>query len=62
MSQQQETTAANTRRIISEKEAARIRGVSEDTLKRNSERGGKPTRIRISKRRVGYWLHECLDA
>jgi predicted DNA-binding transcriptional regulator AlpA len=62
MSQRQEPVAVNTRRIITEKEAAQIRGCSEDTLKRNSERGGKPTRVKISKRRVGYWLDEVLEA
>jgi hypothetical protein len=48
-------------RIISEDEAAKIRGVSPDTLKRNSERGGKPERKRLSMRRVGYVLREVLE-
>jgi predicted DNA-binding transcriptional regulator AlpA len=60
MSQQEQPSTADNHRIISEKEAAKIRGVSEDTLKRNSERGGKPKRVQISKRRVGYWLDEVL--
>jgi hypothetical protein len=47
-------------RIISEAEAAKIRGVSPDTLRRNSERGGQPERLRLSKRRVGYRLREVL--
>ena len=49
-------------RIISEKEAAEIRGVSPDTLKRNSDRGRKPQRVKVSARRVGYWLDEVLSA
>lgn len=60
---QQEVAVVNHhRRIISEKEAAKICGCSEDTLKRNSDRGGKPTRVKISPRRVGYWLDEVLEA
>jgi predicted DNA-binding transcriptional regulator AlpA len=47
-------------RIISENEAAKIRGISPDTLRRNSERGGKPERLRLSMRRVGYRLREVL--
>ena len=46
--------------IISENEAAKIRGISPDTLRRNSERGGKPERLRLSMRRVGYRLREVL--
>ena len=48
------------RRIISEKEAAEIRGVSPDTLRRNSDRGCKPQRVKVSARRVGYWLDEVM--
>jgi hypothetical protein len=48
-------------RIISEDEAAKIRGVSPDTLRRNSERGNKPTRLKLSLRRVGYRLREVLE-
>jgi predicted DNA-binding transcriptional regulator AlpA len=59
MAEQQQSTNPN-RRIISEREAAQIRGVSEDTLRRNSERGGKPTRVRVSPRRIGYWYDEVI--
>jgi hypothetical protein len=48
-------------RIISENEAAKIRGISPDTLRRNAERGGKPERLRLSLRRVGYRLREVLE-
>ena len=47
-------------RIVSEKEAAEIRGVSPDTLQRQAERGEGPERIRLSPRRVGYRLSELL--
>ena len=47
-------------RIVSEKEAVEIRGVSADTLKRQAERGEGPERIRLSPRRVGYRLSELL--
>lgn len=49
-------------RLISEREAAQIRGVSEDTLRRNSERGGKPRRVQISKGRIGYWRDEVVES
>ena len=48
-------------RIIPENEAAKLRGVSPDTLRRNAERGGKPERLRLSPRRVGYRLREVLE-
>lgn len=47
-------------RIVSEKEAVEIRGVSADTLRRQAERGEGPKRIRLSPRRVGYRLSELL--
>jgi predicted DNA-binding transcriptional regulator AlpA len=49
------------KRVISEDEAARILGVSPDTLRRNAERGNKPERLRLSARRVGYRLSEVLS-
>jgi predicted DNA-binding transcriptional regulator AlpA len=60
MPRQEQSASADNHRIITEKEAAKIRGVSADTLRRNSERGSKPTRVKLSKRRVGYWLDEVL--
>jgi hypothetical protein len=43
-------------RIVSEKEAARLRGVSVDTLRRCEW----PPRLRVSAGRVGYRLGDCL--
>ena len=47
--------------IVSEDRAAKLRGVSTDTLRRNAQRGEGPTRIQLSTRRVGYRLREILD-
>ena len=47
-------------RIVSEKEACEIRGVSPDTLQRQAARGEGPQRIRLSPRRVGYKLSSLL--
>ena len=47
-------------RIVSEKKAAEIRGVSPDTLRRAAARGEGPKRIQLSPRRVGYRLSELL--
>lgn len=46
-------TPANDR-IVSEREAAQIRGVSEYTLRRQAQRGEGPERIQLSPRRIGY--------
>jgi predicted DNA-binding transcriptional regulator AlpA len=48
-------------RIVGEREAAQLRGVSKDTLRRIALNTGKPRRIRLSPRRVGYKLSEVLD-
>jgi hypothetical protein len=45
---------------ISESAAARLLGVSADTLRRMSVRGEGPPRIKLSLRRVGYRLANCL--
>lgn len=55
-----ELSAVERRRIISIKEAARLRGVHPDTLRRESQRTGKPRIVRISARRVGCILGEVL--
>jgi predicted DNA-binding transcriptional regulator AlpA len=49
-------------KIVSEKEAAELRGVSRDTLRRMAARGEGPKRIKLSPRRVGYKLREVLSA
>ena len=46
-----ETTPIIPDRIVSEKEAAEIRGVSPDTLRRQAARGEGPPRIKLSPRR-----------
>lgn len=53
-------SAIDRRRIISLKEAARLRGVSVDTLKRESAKTGKPEIVRLSARRRGCRLGEIL--
>jgi predicted DNA-binding transcriptional regulator AlpA len=58
---QLELSAIERRRVISIKEAARLRGVSTDTLKRQAVKTGKPKIIRISERRIGFRLGEILD-
>jgi predicted DNA-binding transcriptional regulator AlpA len=52
-------------RIISETETATLIGVSSPTLRRMSDRGQGPPRLKISTRRIGYryrdvqnWLRE----
>ena len=47
--------------IVSEVEAAALRNVSPDTLRRIALATGKPRRLRLSPRRVGYRLSEVLD-
>jgi hypothetical protein len=48
------------RRIIDEKEAARLRNISVDTLRRMSARGEGPERLRLSPRRVGYRIADVI--
>jgi predicted DNA-binding transcriptional regulator AlpA len=48
-------------RIVSEQEAAQLRGISVDTLRRQVDRGEGPTRVRLSPRRIGYRLGEVLN-
>ena len=47
-------------RMLDEAAAAHVLGVSPDTLKRMSQRGEGPPRIKISPRRVGYRLRDCV--
>jgi predicted DNA-binding transcriptional regulator AlpA len=52
-------------RVLTEAEAARIMGCSQDTLRREFRAGNSPPRIRISGRRIGYRLsaiYAWLDA
>lgn len=48
-------------RIVSLREAARLRSVSVDTLRRNAARGLKPRIIELSPRRRGCRLREVLQ-
>jgi predicted DNA-binding transcriptional regulator AlpA len=45
-------------RLISERAAAEILGISRDTLRRLNHRGEGPLRRKISPRRVGYKISE----
>jgi len=54
-------TSSTPDRIVGEREAARLRNVSPDTLRRVAIATGKPRRLRLSPRRVGYRLSEVLD-
>jgi hypothetical protein len=47
-------------RILGEEDAAALLGISTDTLRRKALRDGKPRRIQLSPRRVGYKLKELL--
>jgi predicted DNA-binding transcriptional regulator AlpA len=47
-------------RVISQAAAAHLLGVSIDTLARMSARGEGPKRLKLSPRRVGYRLADCL--
>jgi predicted DNA-binding transcriptional regulator AlpA len=47
-------------RLITETEAASLYGVSRDTLRRRTDRGEGPPKIRMSPRRVGYRLRDVL--
>jgi hypothetical protein len=49
-------------RMISEKEAARLRSVSRDTLRRQAAAGKGPKRYRVSDGRIAYRLREVLTA
>ena len=48
-------------RIITPAEAAKIRGVSRETLRLMSERGVGPKRIQLSRRRFGYRASDFLE-
>lgn len=57
---QQHSEWIHPQQIISEREAAQLRGVSVDTFRRQVERGEGPQRLRLSARRIGYRLADCL--
>jgi len=48
-------------RIISQAEAAQLRGISRETLRQMSERGLGPKRVQLSPKRFGYRLSDFQD-
>jgi predicted DNA-binding transcriptional regulator AlpA len=48
-------------RIITPAEAAKLRGVSRETLRLMSQRGLGPKRIQLSRRRFGYRASDFLE-
>jgi predicted DNA-binding transcriptional regulator AlpA len=48
-------------RILSQDEAAKIRGVTRETLRRMSERGIGPRRVQLSPGRFGYLASDFLE-
>ena len=48
-------------RIITAAEAAKLRGVSRETLRLLSERGLGPKRIQLSRRRFGYLASDFIE-
>jgi hypothetical protein len=49
-------------RILTPAEAARIRGVSRETLRLMSERGLGPRRFQLSPRRFGYRSSDFIES
>jgi hypothetical protein len=49
-------------RIITPAEAAKLRGVSRETLRSMSERGLGPQRIQLSPRRYGYRSTDFIES
>jgi predicted DNA-binding transcriptional regulator AlpA len=56
----QPNLAFHPQQIITEKEAARLRGISIDTFRRLVSRGEGPPRLRLSPGRIGYRLNDVL--
>jgi predicted DNA-binding transcriptional regulator AlpA len=48
-------------RILSQAEAAKLRGVSRETLRKMSETGLGPRRVQLSKKRFGYLASDFLE-
>jgi hypothetical protein len=48
-------------RILTQEEAARIRGVTRETLRRMSESGIGPRRVQLSPGRFGYLASDFLE-
>lgn len=48
-------------RILTQAEAAKLRGVSRETLRKMSEDGLGPKRVQLSKKRFGYLASDFLE-
>jgi hypothetical protein len=48
-------------RILTQEEAAKIRGVSRETLRGMSDRGEGPQRLQLSRRRYGYRASDFIE-
>jgi predicted DNA-binding transcriptional regulator AlpA len=48
-------------RILTQAEAAAIRGISRETLRTMSERGEGPKRVQLSRKRFGYLASDFLE-
>jgi predicted DNA-binding transcriptional regulator AlpA len=48
-------------RILSQQEAAKLRGISRETLRLMSERGEGPKRVQLSRKRFGYLASDFLE-
>jgi predicted DNA-binding transcriptional regulator AlpA len=48
-------------RILTQAEAAKLRGVSRETLRKMSEDGLGPKRVQLSRKRFGYRASDFLE-
>jgi predicted DNA-binding transcriptional regulator AlpA len=48
-------------RILTQAEAAKLRGVSRETLRKMSEDGLGPRRVQLSRKRFGYRASDFLE-
>jgi predicted DNA-binding transcriptional regulator AlpA len=48
-------------RILTQEEAAKIRGVTRETLRKMSEDGTGPRRLQLSEKRFGYRASDFLE-
>ena len=48
-------------RILSQAEAAKLRGISRETLRKMSETGLGPKRVQLSRKRFGYRASDFIE-
>jgi len=48
-------------KIITTQEAAALRGISRETLRKMAEDGRGPQRVQLSERRWGFWLSDFVE-